>query len=168
MAHPCKTKRASVGRHEERTEVDIRGGRNVLRPHKAGRRGGRGQNPPGAEAAPGPPSLGDPTRSFCGKISLALTLAQTRVSVPPRRKLSRRGEVAEQRTAAQRKAAPSEAEGAAVGRNQQPGSTLDSEPYFPFSMYSLRCFAHASARDCWPRVAWVPSSRPPWLLLCTS
>jgi hypothetical protein len=47
MAHPCKTKRASVGRHEERTEVDIRGGRNVLRPHKSGTARWKRSKPPG-------------------------------------------------------------------------------------------------------------------------
>ena len=38
----------------------------------------------------------------------------------------------------------------------------------PFSIYSFRCLAHASAIDCSPRIPRVPKSREPWLLLCTS
>lgn len=38
-------------------------------------------------------------------------------------------------------------------------------PVSPFSINSLRCFAHASATNCWPRAASVPNSRLPWLLL---
>jgi hypothetical protein len=144
----------SALQENRRKEAGVRGGRNVSRRYKDAKRDddrGSEVKTPRRRAA----LWGTRRVLFCGKISLALTSAQTRVSVPPRRKLSRRGEVAEQRTAAQRKAAPSRMKGAAVGRNQQPESTLDSEPYFPFSMYSLRCLAQASARDCWPRVAWV-------------